>query len=51
MLVRVAAEKALPFALKVPNGETVAAVAQARRGGLAPFGSVDGLLADLNAPD
>lgn len=49
LLTRVAAEKALPFEVKVPNATTRAAIEEARRGGLRGFGSVDALMADLNA--
>lgn len=49
MLTRVAREKALPFEPLVPNAETIAAMKEARRGGLASFNSVDALMADLNA--
>lgn len=51
MLVRVASEKALPFAVKVPNAETVAAMEEARQGGLPSYDSVDDLMTALNAPD
>ncbi len=51
LLTRVAAEKALPFEVKVPNATTRAAIEEARRGGLRSFGSVDDLMADLNAPE
>ncbi len=51
LLTRVAAEKALPFDLKVPNATTVAAMKEARAGGLASFDRVSGLMADLNAED
>jgi DNA-damage-inducible protein J len=51
LLTRVAAEKALPFEVKVPNAETAAAMREARKGGLATFDSVSDLLADLNAED
>jgi DNA-damage-inducible protein J len=51
MLMRVAAEKALPFAVKVPNAATAAAMEEARQGKLPSFGTVDELMADLNAPD
>jgi len=51
MMTRVAREKALPFEPLVPNAETVAAMKEARRGGLASFNSVDALVADLNAED
>ena len=51
LLTRVAAEKALPFDLRVPNQTTVAAMKEARAGGLASFNNVSDLMADLNAPD
>ena len=51
LLTRVAAEKALPFDLKVPNAATAAAMKEARAGGLASFKSVSKLMADLNADD
>ncbi len=51
LLTRVAAEKALPFDLKVPNAATAAAMKEARAGGLASFKSVSELMADLNADD
>jgi DNA-damage-inducible protein J len=51
LLTRVAAEKALPFEVKVPNTTTVAAMREARRGKLASFNNVSELLADLNAED
>jgi len=51
MMVRIAAEKALPFEPLRPNAETVAALREARQGGLPRFESVDALLADLNADD
>jgi len=50
MLMRVAAEKALPFDVR-PNVETAAAMAQARKGKLRSFANVDELMADLNAED
>jgi antitoxin component of RelBE/YafQ-DinJ toxin-antitoxin module len=40
-------EKALPFDSLVPNAETIAAMKKTRRGGLASFATVDGLIADL----
>ena len=49
MLTRIAREKALPFEPLVPNAETIAAMKEARRDGLASFNSVDALMADLNA--
>jgi DNA-damage-inducible protein J len=51
MMTRIAAEKALPFEPLVPNAETIAAMKEARRGGLPRFKSVDALLAELNARD
>ena len=51
LLTRVAAEKALPFEVKVPNTETAAAMRQARKGGLPSFDSVTDLMAELNAED
>ena len=51
LLVRVAAEKALPFEVKVPNRETRAAMAAAERGELFQADSVEEMLADLNADD
>jgi DNA-damage-inducible protein J len=51
MLVRVAAEKALPFDVRVPNAETVAAMRELDEGGGKNFGSLEDLMADLNADD
>jgi DNA-damage-inducible protein J len=51
LLTRVAAEKALPFEVKVPNAETTTAMQEARKGGLRSFDSVRDLMADLNAED
>jgi len=51
MLTRVAKEKALPFEPLIPNEETIAAMKEARRGGLPSFKDVDALMADLNADD
>jgi DNA-damage-inducible protein J len=51
LLVRVAAEKALPFEIKVPNAETRAAMAELDRGLGATFENVADLMADLNAED
>ena len=49
LLVRVAAEKALPFEPLNPNAETVAAMKAARRGDLVKVGKPDKLLRSLNA--
>lgn len=50
LLTRVAAEKALPFDLKVPNAATALAMKDARRG-LASFENVSDLMANPNAED
>ncbi len=51
MMTRIAREKALPFDPLVPNEKTIAAIREARRGGLPAFDTVDDLMADLNAED
>lgn len=51
LLTRVAAEKALPFEVKVPNAVTRTAMAEARKGKLRSAGTVSELMADLNADD
>lgn len=51
LLVRVAAERALPFEVKVPNAETRAAMAEIEQSAPVSFDSVADLMADLNAPD
>jgi DNA-damage-inducible protein J len=51
LLKRVAAEKALPFEPLVPNAETIAAMREARAGGLPSFRTPAELLKDLNAED
>ena len=51
MMVRIAAEKRLPFDPLVPDEETIEAMKAARRGDLVEVGGVDGLMADLNADD
>lgn len=48
MLVRVAAEHALPFEVRTPNKETKAAMRAARKGDAAHFDNVAALMADLN---
>ena len=51
MLVRVAAEKALPFEIRVPNAETVAAMRELDEGLGQRFDTVEDLMADLTADD
>ncbi len=51
LLKRVAAEKALPFEPLVPNAETIAAMKEARAGGLPSFKTTADLMRDLNEDD
>ena len=51
MMLRIAAEKRLPFEPLVPNEETVEAMEAARRGELITVGGLNDLVADLNADD
>lgn len=46
-LTRVAADKELPFDLKVPNQETRAAMAEARAMGRARFANAEALMEEL----
>ena len=51
LLVRVAAEKTLPFEIRTPNARTIAAMKAARRGELRTAKSPEDLLASLNEKD
>ena len=51
LMVKVAMEKALPFEPFIPNAETIAAMEAAQRGELEPVGSIEDLMASLNADD
>lgn len=51
LLRRVAAEKTLPFEPLTPTAETIAAMREARAGGLPRFKTPADLLKDLNAGD
>jgi DNA-damage-inducible protein J len=51
LLTRVAAEKALPFEVKIPNSTTASAMQEARKGKLPAFRTVPDLMADLNTDD
>ena len=51
LLIRVAAEKALPFEVKVPNASTRAAMKELESGKLRRFASVEDLLVDLKRDD
>ena len=48
MLMRVAADKALPFDLRAPNAESQAAMRDIQEGKVTRFDSVADLMADLN---
>lgn len=51
MLIRTVAERALPFDPLSPNETTIEAMKAARRGDVVKVGSIDNLIADLNADD
>ncbi len=51
MMVKIAADKALPFEPLVPNAKTIAAIKAARRGEMVKAGTPAQLLAALNADD
>jgi DNA-damage-inducible protein J len=51
LMVRVAAEKALPFELFVPNEETIKAIEAGRRGELKTADEPENVLRHLNADD
>lgn len=51
LLVRVAAEKALPFEVKVPNAERRAAMSEPERGACRSSENVAEFLADSDAKD
>ena len=51
LMVRVAAEGALPFEPLVPNAKTIAAMKAARNGEMTKVGSVAELMAQLNTDD
>ena len=48
LLVRVAREKALPFDVRIPNEETIAAIEELRKGEGHKADSIDDLMAPLN---
>ena len=50
MMIRIATDRALPFEPLIPNAETIAAMQEARRGGLEPV-TLDQLQAVLDADD
>ena len=51
MLVRVVADRALPFDVRIPNKETQAAMREIEQGKVIRFDSVEALMADLNDED
>ena len=51
LLTRIAREKALPFEPFLPSAETVAAMEEARRGGLTSYVDFNALVSDLDAED
>ena len=51
MMIRIAKDGALPFEPLTPNAETIAAMKEARRGGLPRYKTVDALFKALNAGD
>jgi DNA-damage-inducible protein J len=51
LLTRIAVEKALPFEVRVPNAQTVAAMQAGDRGEVSKASSLAGMMAQLNAND
>ncbi|MGA2903381.1 MAG: type II toxin-antitoxin system RelB/DinJ family antitoxin [Candidatus Korobacteraceae bacterium] len=51
LMVRIAAEKTLPFEIRTPNAKTISAMKAARRGELVTAGRPAKLLASLNEDD
>jgi DNA-damage-inducible protein J len=51
MLIRVAADKNLPFDVRVPNADTQAAMRDASEGRVERFANAAELMEALNAPD
>lgn len=51
LLTRIAAEKALPFEVRVPNRETAAAIEAGERGEVTRAKNVAAMMAHLNARD
>jgi DNA-damage-inducible protein J len=51
LLARIVEERALPFEPLAPTEATLAAIREARSGGLPRFASVGDLMSDLNADD
>ena len=51
LLTRIATEKAMPFEVRVPNRETLAAMEAGERGEVTRADSVAAMMAELNADD
>jgi len=51
LMIRIAREKAMPFDVRVPNDETLAAMAEAESGDGKSYANFDEMIADLNADD
>ena len=51
MMIRIARDKALPFAPLIPNAETIEAMLEGRRGGLPRYETVGALMQALNEGD
>ena len=51
LMIRIAHEGRLPFAVKKPNATTRRAIAELEAGGGQSFAAVDELMADLHADD
>lgn len=51
LMLRVAEEKRLPFNVRVPNAETIAAMSELESGKGKSFATIEALMADLNADD
>ncbi len=51
LMLRVAQDKALPFEPLIPNAATIAAMEESRRGELIRVGTIEDLMAELNADD
>ncbi len=51
LMIRIAEERRLPFAVQAPNAETHEAIAELEAGNGKRFESVEALMADLNADD
>jgi DNA-damage-inducible protein J len=51
LLTRIAAEKAMPFEVRVPNRETLESMEAGERGDVSRATSVGAMMAELNADD